>query len=153
MDNSRRNFTLSSRNEDVREANRINPPVHFTIDEIRMHFDESLDKIREQFDVANSLDLSGNIQGCKTIWRSQVVLSEGLLDFFIHEISKYCMFQMNCNNWNKTEKYNNFTIPLSKLDYALSYSAIFILRITLKNKDSGSTGKSKSGTPVCSVKW
>lgn len=120
MDNSRRNFTLSSRNEDVREANRINPPVHFTIDEIRMHFDESLDKIREQFDVANSLDLSGNIQGCKTIWRSQVVLSKGLLDFFIHEISKYCMFQMNCNNWNKTEKYNNFTIPLSKLDYALS---------------------------------
>lgn len=120
MSNDRRNFSLSSRNEDVREANRINPPVHFSIDEIKNHFDESLSNVKGQFDVAQSLYSADNIDGCKTIWRSQVVLSEGLLDFFIHEITKYCMFQMNCGNWDKSDKYNNFLIPLSQLDNALS---------------------------------
>ena len=36
----------------------------------------------------------GNEEACKMILRSQVVLAEGLLDFYIHELSKFCMFQM-----------------------------------------------------------
>ena len=54
--------------------------------------------MKAQFEVANLLLESANEEGCKLIWRSQIVLAEGLLDFFLHEVSKYCMFQMFCGN-------------------------------------------------------
>lgn len=63
---------------------------------------------------------NGNTDGCETVWRSQVVLAEGLLDFYLHEISKYCMYQMFCNNWNKTKKYSSFMVPMANVESALT---------------------------------
>ena len=115
-----RDLSLSSRVEAVRETRRIPAPVHFSSEEIYTHFYESLTHIKEQFTVADSLADNGNTDGCETVWRSQVVLAEGLLDFYLHDISKYCMYQMFCNNWTKTEKYASFMVPMAKVEIALT---------------------------------
>lgn len=54
------------------------------------------------------------------IWRSQVVLAEGLLDYFIHEMSKYCLFQMFIGAWEKSEKYSRIMVPMSKVENAIN---------------------------------
>ena len=66
------------------------------------------------------LNKNGNENDGKTIWRSQVVLAEGLLDFFIHEMSKFCLFKMFTGQWTKSEKYYRFMVPMSKVEDAIN---------------------------------
>lgn len=54
------------------------------------------------------------------IWRSQIVLAEGLLDFYIHEMSKFCLFRMFTGQWDKTDKYSVFQVPMSRVEEAIS---------------------------------
>jgi hypothetical protein len=115
-----RNISLTPRTEGVREARPIAPPVQFSLAEIKQHFDDSLDGVKGQYAVADSLLAGGNEVGCKTIWRSQVVLAEGLLDFYIHEMSKFCLFRMFTGQWDKTEKYSAFQIPMCRVEEAIS---------------------------------
>lgn len=116
---NKRNLSLTSRIEEVRESKKILTPIHFSNEEIKKHFDDSVKTIKSQFSVAKSLLKSCDEEGCKMVWRSQIVLIEGLLDFYIHEVSKYCMFQMFCGNWEKTEKYASFMVPMSKVEKAI----------------------------------
>lgn len=116
---NKRNLSLTSRIEDVRESKKIQIPIRFSNKEIKKHFDDSVKIIKAQFNVAKSLLKDCDVEGCKMVWRSQIVLIEGLLDFYIHEISKYCMFQMFCGNWEKTEKYASFMVPMSKVEKAI----------------------------------
>ena len=115
-----RDLSLSPRIEAVREVRPIAPPVQFSLEEIKQHFEESLTGIKSQYAVAESLLNSGNESGCKTIWRSQVVLSEGLLDFYIHEMSKFCLFRMFTGQWDKTPKYAGFQVPMSRVEEAIA---------------------------------
>ena len=62
-----RDLSLAVRAEDVREARRIPVPVHFSREQIKNHFNESIEAVKEQFDLA-----------------------EGLLDFYLHEVSIVC---------------------------------------------------------------
>ncbi len=118
----KRNLALAPRKEKQREAQIVSMPIHFTLSEIQQHFIESMNSVKEQYEVADSLANEGNINGCKTIWRSQIVLAEGLLDFYIHEMSKYCLFRMFTNNWSKSEKYASFMVPLGKVEEAIDAS-------------------------------
>ncbi len=79
-----------------------------------------MDEVKAQYRVADSLASNGDVNACKTIWRSQVVLAEGLLDFYIHEISKYCLFKMFSGSWNKSEKYMSIMVPMSKVECAIT---------------------------------
>lgn len=115
-----RNLSLTPRAEEVREVRPIAPPVQFSLAEIKQHFDESLDGVKGQYGVADSLLADGNEAGCKTIWRSQVVLAEGLLDFYIHEMSKFCQFRMFTGQWDKTDKYSVFQVPMGRVEEAIS---------------------------------
>ena len=116
---AKRNLSLTPRSEAVREQRPVQTPVHFTLDEIKKHFDESMNTVVTQYRVAESLLECGNIDGCKMIWRSQIVLAEGLLDFYLHEISKYCLFCMFVGKWRKSEKYSSLMLPLSKVEEGL----------------------------------
>lgn len=111
---------LIPRAEGVREASQPEPPTQFSLSEIKQHFESSLDAVKAQYSVADSLAANGDLVGCKTIWRSQVVFAEGLLDFYIHEISKYCMFRMFTGSWGKSEKYENFPVPMSRVEEAVT---------------------------------
>lgn len=115
-----RDISLTPRAENTREARPIPPPVQFSLPEIRQHFTDSMATIKAQYDVAASLESDGNMEACKTIWRSQVVLAEGLLDFYIHEISKFCLFRMFSGQWDKSEKYKSIRIPMDKVEEAMA---------------------------------
>ena len=115
-----RDLSLTPRKENQREAKPIEPPVQFSLDEIKQHFIESMDSVKAQFAVADSLTVDGNTDGCKTVWRSQLVLAEGLLDFYIHEMSKYCLFKMFTGAWDQSEKYKSFMVPMEKVEEAIS---------------------------------
>ncbi len=117
---SKRDLSLSPRKENQREAQPIAPPVQFSLIEIKQHFLDSLASVKAQYEVADSLATKDNLDGCKTVWRSQVVLAEGLLDFYIHEMSKYCLFRMFAGQWDKSEKYGLFKVPMDKVEEAIS---------------------------------
>ena len=116
---TRRDLSLSPRKENQRDAYPIEPPVQFSLNEIKQHFIESMDSVKAQYEVADFLSAEGNVEDCKTIWRSQVVLAEGLMDFYIHEMSKYCLFKMFTGNWDKSEKYASFMVPMGRVEEAI----------------------------------
>lgn len=116
----KRDFSLTPRKEGLRAANPITIPVKFTLLEIKHHFDESMSSVKNQYSVADYLLNNGDSDGCKTIWRSQVVLAEGLLDYFIHEMSKYCLFRMFTGEWEASEKYASLLVPMKKVEEAIS---------------------------------
>ena len=116
----RRDLSLSPRVEEKRELKVIELPVQFSLKEIKEHFEESLNEVKAQYPVADLLNKNGNENDGKTIWRSQVVLAEGLLDFFIHEMSKFCLFKMFTGQWTKSEKYYRFMVPMSKVEDAIN---------------------------------
>lgn len=115
-----RDLSLKPRVENQREPKPIQTSTRFSIDEILEHFNNSVNEVKKQFDVADVLQKENKIEECKIIWRSQVVLAEGLLDFYIHEVSKYCMLQMFLGEMPKTQQYNNFLVPLSILKTDIS---------------------------------
>ena len=117
---AKRDLSLSPRKENQRDAHPIEPPVQFSLNEIKRHFTDSLESVKAQYDVADTLLNEGNTEGCKTIWRSQVVLAEGLMDFYIHEMSKHCLFKMFAGNWEKSEKYASFMVPMGKVEEAIT---------------------------------
>ena len=115
-----RNISLTPRAEDTRDAYPVLMSIQFSLFEIKQHFTESMDEVKAQFAVADQLNVDENEVACKMVWRSQVVLAEGLLDFYIHEISKYCLVRMFSGTWPKTEKYKSFQIPMEKVENAIA---------------------------------
>lgn len=91
---SRRDLSLTPRKENQRDVQLITPPVQFSLNEIKQHFVESMDSVKAQYEVADALASADNVDACKTVWRSQLVLAEGLMDFYIHEMCKYGLFRM-----------------------------------------------------------
>lgn len=116
---AKRDLSLTPRKEDLRDAKPATVPVQFSLTEIKQHFEDSLAAIKKQYTVADSLNGGGDSDGCKMIWRSQIVLAEGLLDFYIHEMSKYCLFRMFTGAWKSSEKYSSFMVPMKKVEEAL----------------------------------
>lgn len=112
------NLNLTARVEDVREPQRVVFPVHFELAEIKQHFDDSLAEIEKQGDTAETLLKNGQKEECHDIWRSQIVFLEGILDFFLHEISKYALYQMFEGNWAKSEKYFGLKVPMQQIENA-----------------------------------
>lgn len=116
---AKRDLSLTERKENLRDAKPILLPVHFSLSEIWKHFNDSIEAVSTQYKVADSLAASGDIDGCKDIWRSQVVFAEGILDFYIHEISKYCLFRMYVGRWEKSDKYKMLMVPMEKVEEAI----------------------------------
>ena len=112
---------LTARVEEIREPYRpVSHPLHFDLAEIKKHFDEGLSGIEKQHQTASILYNNGQIEECQNIWRSEVVFLEGILDFFIHEISKYTLYEMFEGQRNKSDKYYTIKIPMSEVETAYS---------------------------------
>lgn len=114
----KRKLSLSERNEEVRSPKPL--PIQFPLDEILRHFTENLNTVKAQFEVADRLEAEGRNTDRDTVWRSQIVLAEGLLDFYIHELSKRCLYRMFIGIWQKSEKYSGFLVPMSGVEEALA---------------------------------
>ena len=75
-----RNLNLTPRVENTREP-LTTVFVQFTLSEIKNRFDDSLNAIRDQFEVAEYLILTGKSKEAENIFRSQIVFLESVLDF------------------------------------------------------------------------
>lgn len=113
-------FSLRPRKEKQREAVAIKVPVQFSLQEIKKHFDEGMQVLKEQYEVAENLLAQHKDAGCRMVWRSQVLMAEGMLDFYIHEISKYGMFRMFTGQWEASLRYANFMVPISSVQQAVA---------------------------------
>lgn len=49
---AKRNLALSLRKENQRESQQIALPVHFSLNEIKQHFIDSMNSVKSQFSVA-----------------------------------------------------------------------------------------------------
>lgn len=113
-------MNLTPRKESTRNAWPSNkPPLIFSLEEIKKHFDDSFKLINNQFDTADKLLKDNRENECKNIWRSQIVFLEGILDFYLHEMTKYCLLQMFDDRWKKSEKYKSLTFSLEEIEEAL----------------------------------
>lgn len=112
--------SLSERMVDSREEKAITPNVMaFSPDECYDHFESSIELLKKQFEVADRMLSEGNMEGCKNIWRSQIVFLDGILDFYIHELSKFGIERMFLGEWPKTPKYKNMQIPMNIVEDGL----------------------------------
>lgn len=114
-----RDLTLQPRLENVRD--KLSPNIIiFSLEDIRQHFNENLDHIKQQYNVAESLIESGKIEDAENIWRSQIVFLDSALDFYLHELTKYGLLKMFEGEWRRTVKYNNLSVKIPFIEKALS---------------------------------
>ena len=115
----RRNLNLSPRAEKVREP-LVKSAVQFELSEIKERFDESLNTIRNYFELAEYLISVDKYKESENIYRSQIVFLESILDFFMHEITKFGVYRIFIKEWESTEKFQNLEIPMSIVMNALT---------------------------------
>ena len=116
-----RNLDLMPRQEETRDKiSSSDNIIKFQLDEIEAHFDENLQYIKSQFDIADELFQSSREEEAKKIWSSQIVFLESAFDFYLHEITKYGLSEMFAGTWEKTEKYNNLSVKMNIVDKALN---------------------------------
>lgn len=116
-----RNLDLMPRQEETREKiSSASNIVKFQLNEIEEHFDENLQYIQSQFDIADELVQSQREEEARNIWSSQIVFLESAFDFYLHELTKFGLSEMFVGNWDKTEKYNNLSVRMSIVDKALN---------------------------------
>lgn len=62
-----RDFTLTPRAENTREARPIIMPIQFSLSDIKQHFTESMGEVRAQFTIADESHANANETACKVI--------------------------------------------------------------------------------------
>lgn len=112
-----RNLELIPRSIGTRDRH-ANRTIQFELSAITNRFENNLLSIKSQFQLADQLKAEDNIQ-YKDILRSQIVFLDSAFDFFMHEVTKYGMVQIFQGVWEKTERYNNFTIRLGEISHVL----------------------------------
>lgn len=68
------------------------------------------------------MNASGKLDEAKDVLRSQIVFLEGVLDFYLHEMTKYSYFKMFLNEWDKTSQYKNFNVKMEVVEVGLNSS-------------------------------
>ena len=117
-----RNLDLTERVENVREQQEVRHVVHFNLQEIKNRFDESILSIEQKFSLYDILMEERKENEAKDILRSQIIFLEGVLDFYLHEMTKYSYFKMFSNEWDKTSQYKNFNVKMEFVEVGLNSS-------------------------------
>lgn len=108
------NLEPSERQVEIRD--RIIPEIIiYEVAEIKKHFDENMELLKNQFQIADDLVSNENIEAAETIWRTQVVLLASAFDYFMHEIVWFGLYQMFTGNWAKSDGYSKLTVTMLQL--------------------------------------
>lgn len=113
-----RDLKLKPRLENIREK-KPSQVIVFSLDEIKMHFDENMGYIEQQYEVARMLIDDGKFEDGENIWRSQIVFLDSALDFYLHEITTFGLWKIFKGDWNKTARYNNLKVKMPFLVKAI----------------------------------
>lgn len=100
----------SPRRENSRQ--RLQRYVYFTLDDIKRHADES-------FNIIENLPANDDTPEQQSILRMQLIMAESILDFYIHELCKYCITAIYKDELPENDKYKNLTIPITTLRQCL----------------------------------
>lgn len=92
----------------------------FSIESIDEHLQENIDVVKRQCKIADELYSQGKVEAAEDIWRSQLVVIESALDFYLHEIIKLGIISIYSGVWKgmKTEPYNNLSFCMKELETA-----------------------------------
>jgi len=118
MDNI--SLSLSQRPENTRDPIPTKTVVNFSLDEIKQHFDESLEYIKNQTPIARELINQSKETEGKNVLRSQIVFIESILDFYLHELSKYAISSMFVGRWEKSLKYQNLMVSMKYIEKGIA---------------------------------
>ena len=113
-----RNLDLVTRNEDTRDKFHTKV-IRFELDQILQHFDETIQAINAQFDVADELFEFRKVIEGENIWRAQIIFLASALDFYMHELTKYGLCEIYNENWERTDKYENLQVNMKVIEVAL----------------------------------
>jgi hypothetical protein len=114
-----REINISSRKEGTREKKNSNL-LKKELEKIFLEFHENIDSIRKRFVIADKLIRLGDHKEIDDIYRAQIVFLESALDYYIHRLSEFAMIQISEGNWDKTNSYKNFSVPIETVIDALS---------------------------------
>lgn len=92
-----RNLELTERAENIRNQQVSRHIIQFNLQEIKNRFDESIKEVKQKFYLFDELLLSNKIDEAQDILRTQIVFVESILDFFLHEMTKYSYYKMFLN--------------------------------------------------------
>lgn len=111
---------ISPRKENTRDL--IIPDMHITrLDEMYDQFICNINAIKEKFEIADRLHMSGELKAEKDIYRSQIVFIESALDYYLHCLGIYATEQMYQSNWDKTDGYKDLRVPIGKVMFAIMH--------------------------------
>lgn len=116
-----RDLTLKPRCENTREKRPVQVII-FSLEDIKCHFEENMEHIEQQYNVAQILIDDGKIEAGENIWRSQIIFLESAMDFYLHEVTKYGLWKIFKAEWPKTAKYNNLGVKMPFLEKAIENS-------------------------------
>ena len=108
---------LADRNENTRETIKV---IKFRLDEIYEHFQYNIDAIKSQFEITDKLE-QDKISIAENIWRLQIVFLASTFDFYMHELTKYGLYEIyeETSGWEKTEKYKNIQVSMETIELIL----------------------------------
>lgn len=109
-------YTPSARQENTRDKRPAPAVISFTLAQIMEHFNQNLDAIRAQSDVAADMVREGNQGEAEFIWRTQILYLVSALDFYMHELTTYGMVSMYRRHWKRTPDYEKIRLPISAID-------------------------------------
>lgn len=92
------------------------------LSDIKNNFDSCLEDIRKRFDYVDILSSGSSpegIEASKDILRFQIVSTDSLLDYYMHQIIIYGFTKMFNDEWVKSQPYSEINISLDKVEYAL----------------------------------
>lgn len=114
-----RDLKLTPRKEGVREKDNIEVII-FSLEEIKMHFDDNIDSVRSKFSIAEALENSGKTEDAEDMFRTQLVFLESALDYYMHEITQYGLLKIFEGEWKPTERYQNILLRMETVEKALN---------------------------------
>ncbi len=85
--------------------------IQYSLGKIQEDFDKNIANIESKFEIADSLK-AGKMTSAEDIWRTQIVFLDSVLDFYVHEITKFGITKILYDEWEETREFANFRISM-----------------------------------------
>lgn len=110
-------ITLDDRERKIEKEAPIIPDIK--LENVFKQFCDNIANIRTKFNIFDTLNKEGHNEEAEDILRSQVVFLMSALDFYMHEIVKYCLLQIFKGDRQKTNSYKNVAVSIEVVEKAL----------------------------------
>ncbi|MDF2699435.1 MAG: hypothetical protein K0Q49_991 [Haloplasmataceae bacterium] len=110
-------FDLEERN--IKSRTKVNKIIEQNANEIINRFTESVDSLKNRFDLYDFLISINKENEADDILRFQIVYVMSALDLFMHELYTYSLVKGFFGEKRKTYRFNEYKVPLSLVEKAI----------------------------------